>query len=181
MNSTTEGQAYALPSLTTSTAPLVITGTSAFTPYIPLASQLNGLLPTTAGTHVQTTATNIVVANVTVPSGTIGINGALRQWANAVNNNSAGAKSIKAAFGVTVVVVISNTTGLGGSISTITHNRGVANSQISGFNSNAANYGMSVTTVDTTSDFAFQYSISLATATDYMILQSAIIEILPST
>lgn len=182
MNSTTEGQAYALPSLTTSTAPLVITGTSAFTPYIPLASQLNGLLPTTAGTHVQTTATNIVVANVTVSAGTIGINGALRTWANVSNNNSAGAKTVRAVLGATSVITsVGNTTGLGGSIATITHNRGVANAQISGVNYNVANYSMGLTTIDTTSDFVFQYVLNIATATDYIILQSAIIEILPST
>jgi hypothetical protein len=181
MNSTTEGQAYALPSATISTTVPVTTGATAFTPYAPLASQLNGLLPTTAGTHVQSTATVITVANVTIPANSMGVNGVFRTLANASNNNSAGTKTPRVAIGGTLLVGVSNTTGTGGVLASQTRNRNIATAQISSVTSLAQNSAPVFTTVDTTSDVALLWQIVIATATDWLIFQGATVEILPAS
>jgi len=181
MNSTTEGQAYALSSITISTTVPVTTGATAFTPFVPLASQLNGLLPTTAGTHVQSTGTQITVANVTIPANSMGANGVFRVLANASNNNSAGTKTLRDSVGGVSLININNTTATGGVLANQTRNRNIATAQISSVNSYGINSSPVFTTFDTTSDVALLWQISITTATDWMILQGATVEILPAS
>jgi hypothetical protein len=182
MNSTTEGQAYALPAVNTVTSLLVITASSAFTPYIPLASQLNGLLPTTAGTHVQTTAAQITVANITIPANAMGLNGGFRTLTNETHNNSAGVKIARNTFGGSLIgYTLNNTTSLGGTLANQTRNRGVANAQVSFLTYNAPGFAQVFTNIDTTSDVALLWQINIATATDWMILQGTTVEMLPSS
>lgn len=181
MNTTTQGQAYALSPINITTAVPITDGTSSFTPFIPTDDQLNGLLPVTAGSHVASTGTQITVANVTIPANSMGINGAFRTLANASNNNTAGTKVLRNSLAGTLLTSISNTTSVGGVLTNQTRNRGIATAQISSLNSNAAATTPVFTTFDTTSDVALLWTINIATATDWMILQGGTAEILPSS
>ena len=182
MNSTTEGQAYAFPSITTSTAVPVITGNSAFTPYIPLASQLAGLLPTTAGTHAPLTNTYYPVANVTIPGGIMGANGSIRTDMVFTTNSSAGTKIAAPTFANVVFYPQSvSSTNFIGVASGITRNRGVTNAQISSPIGNSANNNTTFQSIDTTVDQLAGVNLNITTAnTDWVILQGCTIEILPA-
>jgi hypothetical protein len=186
MNSTTEGQAYALPSTTTSTAVPVINllagSTFSFVPYIPLASQLNGLLPVTAGTHLPSTNAYIAVASVLIPGNLMGANGCIRVDSYASCNNSAATKAVANAFGGNVFLGSGGgTTVVALGSSNLVRNRGVTNAQVNGpigtFTGNSASF----LSVDTTVD---QYAVILlnqgSANTDWMILQGATVEILPA-
>jgi hypothetical protein len=181
MNSTTVGQAYALSTINITTTVPITDGTSAFTPYTPTSDQLNGLLPTTAGSHVASTATQITLANVTVAADTMGMNGAFRNLNNYSNNSSAGTKVGRQTFGGSLIAnTVSQTTSAGGVQTSLVRNRGVANSQISSFASNNASSVPVFTTIDTTDDQALLWQVNIATATDWMILQGATVEMLPT-
>lgn len=181
MNTTTQGQAYALSTINLTTVVPVIDGTSAFTPYTPTADQLNGLLPVTAGSHVASTATQLTLANVTVAANTMGINGSFRSLNNYGNNNTAGTKVGRQTFGGSLIAnTLSQTTSQGGVQSTFARNRGVTNLQISSFANNNAASAPVFTTIDTTSDQALLWQVTIATATDWMILQGATVEMMPT-
>jgi hypothetical protein len=181
MNTTTQGQAYALSTINITTAVPVIDGTSAFTPYIPTDNQLNGLLPTTAGSHVASTATQITLANVTVAADTMGMNGAFRTLNNYSTNSTAGTKVARVTFGGSQIGnTLSQTTSVGGVGATFARNRGVANSQISSVASvNAASVPL-FTTIDTAANQAVLWQVTIATATDWMILQGSTVEMMPT-
>jgi hypothetical protein len=75
---------------------------------------------------------------------------------------------------------LSNTTSAGGIIANETRNRGVSNRQVSGVNFQATATTPVLTTIDTTSDVALLWQINIATATDWMVCQGAIVEMLPT-
>ena len=185
MNSTTEGQAYAFPSITTSTAVPVINltnaPTSSFVPYIPLASQLNGLLPTTAGTHAPTTNNYIAVASVLIPGNLMGANGCIRIDSYASINSSAGTKGIANGFGGNVFLGTGGTTAVALGSSNLVRNRGVTNAQVNGPIGTFTGTTASFLSVDTTVD---QYAIitlnQISDSGDWIILQGATVEILPA-
>ena len=181
MNTTTQGQAYALSTINITTAVPVIDGTSAFAPYVPTADQLNGLLPVTAGSHVASTATQITLANVTIAANTMGANGGFRTFCSTTNNNSAGTKVVRNTFGGSVIGgTNSNTTTTSGVIGNVVRNRGVTNAQIGSVNFQNATVSNTLTTIDTTADQALLWQVNIATATDWMILQGCMVEMLPT-
>ena len=181
MNTTTQGQAYALSTINITTAVPVIDGTSAFAPYVPTADQLNGLLPVTAGSHVASTVTQLTLANVTIAANTMGANGGFRTYAYVTNNNSAGTKVVRNAFGGSVIAATnSTTTSTSGVIANVIRNRGVTNAQMGNINYQSAGIATTFTTVDTTADQALLWQVNIATATDWMILQGSMVEMLPT-
>ena len=181
MNTTTQGQAYALSTINLTTAVPVIDGTSPFTPYIPTADQLNGLLPVTAGSHVASTATQITLANVTVAANTMGANGSFRLYSNTSNNNSAGAKVARNTFGGSVVgSTTSNTTTTVAVVANNVRNRGVTNSQVASVNYLSTGVTTTFINIDTTADQAILWQTTIATATDWQIFQGGAVEMFPT-
>jgi hypothetical protein len=179
MNTTTQGQAYALSTINITTAVPITDGTSPFTPFTPTDDQLNGLLPVTAGSHVASTATQLTLANVTVAANTMGLNGAFRTLNNYSTNSTAGTKVARVTFGGSQIGnTLSQTTSVGGVGATFARNRGVANSQITRVASVNAASVPQFTTIDTTADQAVLWQVTIATATDWMILQGTTVEML---
>jgi hypothetical protein len=181
MNTTTQGQAYALNTINITTTVPITDGTSAFTPYTPTADQLNGLLPVTAGSHVASTATQLTLANVTVAANTMGMNGGIRSFENYSTNSTVGTKVARVTLGGSVIgPTLSQTTSTGGTHGILVRNRGVDNSQISGLSNNNAASSQTFTTIDTAAEQALLWQVTIATATDWMILQGATVELLPT-
>lgn len=181
MNTTTQGQAYALSTINITTAVPITDGTSAFTPYTPTADQLNGLLPVTAGSHVASTATQLTLANVTVDANTLGMNGSFRTLNNYSTNSSAGTKVARNTLGGSVYApTLSQTTSTAGVQGVTIRNRGSADHQVGSLSQNNAASAATFTTIDTTADQALLWQVIIATATDWMILQGALTEIMPT-
>jgi hypothetical protein len=185
MTSTTEGQAYALSNTTISrTVPIINLSnapSSSFVPFIPLASQLNGLLPVTAGSHVPTTSQYLTVASTLVPAGLMGANGCIRTDSLATNNNSATVKAMATGFGGSVFYGSGNTTPTMLGISNLTRNRGVTNAQANSGLGNVSNPNNSFLTVDTTVDQYTYILLNSGATTDWIILQGGTVEILPAS
>jgi hypothetical protein len=185
MNSTTEGQAYALPNTTISrTVPIINLSnapSSSFVPFIPLASQLNGLLPVTAGSHVPTTSQYLTVASTLIPAGLMGANGCIRTDSLATCNNSATNKAMATGFGGTVFGGSASTTNTLIGISNLTRNRGVTNAQANSGLGNVTNSTSSFLTVDTTVDQYTYILLNSGATTDWIILQGGTVEILPAS
>jgi len=185
MNSTTEGQAYAFPNITISTTVPVITGNTAFIPFIPLASQLAGLLPVTAGSHSPlASGTYYPVANVTIPGGLMGANGAIRTDFVFNTNNSAGSKAAAPSFANVAFFGQSvSSTSITGVCTGMIRNRGLTNSQVSSPLANTSStLGLNFATIDTTVDQLAGVYLNITTAnTDWIILQGGTIEILPAS
>jgi len=180
MLNATDGQAYALQAINIATSVPVTLATSAFTPYVPLVNQIAGLLPVTAGSHVQTTGADISLINITIPAGFMGKNGAFRQETSASTPTTAGSKNIKSKFGGTTIFTTSGSAGSNINISGITTNRGLASSQITEeLRGLAGPLSVALTTVNTASDASLLYTAQIATATDYVAFNSFSIEILP--
>ena len=181
MNTTTQGQAYALSTINITTAVPITDGTSAFTPFTPTDKQLNGLLPTTAGSHVASTATQLTLANVTVAANTMGMNGSFRSMNNYSTNSSAGTKVARNTFGGSVYApTLSQTTSTAGIQGVTIRNRGSSDYQVGSLSSNNAGSAATFTTIDTNADQALLWQVNIATATDWMILQGALTEIMPT-
>jgi len=185
MNSTTEGQAYALSGITISTTVPVITGNTAFIPFIPLASQLAGLLPVTAGSHSPlASAAYYPVANVTIPGGLMGANGVIRTDFVFVSNSSAGTKAAAPSFanGVFFGQGLSSTA-VTGVCTAMIRNRGLTNSQVSSPLANTSSAtALTFTSIDTTVEQLAGVFLNITTAnTDWIILQGGTIEILPAS
>jgi len=189
MNSTTSGQAYALQPVNIITAVPVtlplLTGTTPFVPFVPLANQLNGLLPVTAGTHGPSLAgAYLPVATVLIPSGLMGANGSIRTDCVFSCNGSVGVKTAAPGFGGIVFLGqgSSSASHTAGVITSITRNRGVTNAQVNTQIGNVTNTANSYQTIDTTVDQLYTFTLNIgSTATDWMILQGGTVEIFPAS
>jgi hypothetical protein len=189
MNSTTSGQAYALQPVNISTPVPVtlplLTGTTPFVPYVPLTSQLNGLLPTTAGTHGPSVAgAYLVAASVIIPGNLMGANGSIRTDCVFSCNGSVNTKQAAPGFGGTVFYGqgTSSASQIMGVITSITRNRGFTNSQVNSPIGNVTLTFSSYQTVDTTVDQLYYFTLNIGTtATDWMILQGGTVEVFPAT
>ncbi len=166
MSSTTQGQVY-----TNFADPA-----TQFIPYIP-----GGTLVAATGSnsaYTQTTASDITLVNVTVPGGAMGANGGLRQTVMHQNNNSAGAKAFNSKLGGQQLRSASRTTTSGQVFFASTFNRGLA-SQVTAALVDGAT-GAGVTTVNTASDQSFTIAENIAVATDFIVIESFMLEVLPS-
>lgn len=148
--------------------------------------QIVGNPVTANGAYTQTTGADLTLSANTVPGGSMGANGALRYFAKWSFLNNANNKSTKQNMGGQVIGANSNA----GTVSLIEphvlQNRGTQAAQIGGYfgfqatvgaNNNA---GMGKYTIDTSTNQPFLQTGQLAVATDYLILEGFIIEILPA-
>ena len=150
--------------------------TTAFQPTIP--TTLVAVVGGNAAYTGSTTATNLV--NVTIPAGTIGLNGLVRVTVNWTSNNSAGAKTGKVFLLTTQIGVSSSyTTSTGGTQMISLRNAGTAafnSSQVvGGIATSAAVYSAVNTAVAT----YIGIQGTVAVATDIMVLEGYTVEVFP--
>lgn len=145
--------------------------------------QIVGSPTTTSGAYTAlTTAQNILT--VPIPGGSLGPNGRLRVTQQYRHTGSTNSKTEALLFGGSTVNSNAYTAAgsLGSRVVDEIINRGVANSQITGFNGNQNSFGTILTaspilSIDTTVDQNLVFQITLATATEVIMLDSYQIEL----
>lgn len=135
------------------------------------------------GAFTQTTGSNIAAYTLSIPGNTIGLNGGIKVIIGKSNNNNANNKTIGVTYGAFTVVSAATTTATGGAGFAGFFNRGVANVQFSPATTTLV-WNMSGTpgygAVDSTAAQNLVINLQLATATDALVLESAVIKLLPS-
>jgi hypothetical protein len=155
-----------------------------FVPYIPTGTLVNAVGSNAA--YTQITNTDIVIIAVTVPANSLGLSGRYRDQVFYEFPNNANGKIYKAQFGG-YQFKVNNTTGVtSASIVGGFANKGVAGSQSSQTPPYSTNgLGTSTTfgadlSADTTINNFVTYTANLAVASDYIIIEYLLSEVLPS-
>ena len=161
---------------------------AAFTPDIPS----NPVLITSGGAaYTQTIGSDITLANVTVPGGSMGSNGALRTNVNHTLAATTGSKLVSIKLGGQAHSIW--TSASAGITNVVSHrvlrNRGVLNAQMSDFaDTGYAGFGNGTftpavkypTPVNTAADQPLTITANISTNTDYIVLEGFTVEVLPS-
>jgi len=132
-------------------------------------------LTTVIGAYTQVTGFDAVGPNYTIPGGSLGPNGTV-EWGRIINNNnSAGAKTYNTYFGGTLFQGVAQTTNPKEAGAGTLRNRGVETRQIAanaahGDSGNAST--LTKLTIDSKSDQTFAFTVQLATATDYAMIEA---------
>lgn len=134
---------------------------------------------TANGAYTQTTAADLTLVAATVPGGAMGANGALRIFSQSTVNNSAGTKTPKIFHGSQLLATTSLTTVTGATLLWLTRNRGAQNLQTFIVPIQSANNGSQYATIDTSVNQLVTFTGQLAAATDYIILENYLVEVLP--
>lgn len=117
---------------------------------------------------------------VTVPGGAMGPNGSLRLSAGCQTNNSAGTKTVAALFGASQIIGTTGTTNVAFSINGITTNRNnQALQRTSVYSQLTPTSQGAYTAIDTTTSQSITIRITIAVATDVIVLENWIVEIIP--
>lgn len=124
--------------------------------------------------------TEVQMAGAVIPAGLLGTNGATIAEANWAHNSTAGAKVAKVAFGGSTVLSVSSTTTLGVDIRKRIQNRAAAVQQIRVAVDTGAAQSVAPTllTVDTAAEVTVGLMGSIAVATDTLVLENYLIEVL---
>lgn len=171
-----------LGSLLSSTTATIYNNTySTGQPSIP--SSPTAFATTGPGAFTQTTGADITGPNVTIPGGTMGANGSV-YWERSINNNnSAGTKTYNTFLGSTTFQGASQTTNpFEGGVGTI-RNGGAQNLQtgVNGQHGDVGNAGsLSYGQVDTSASQVFAFSLKIATATDYAVIETYYAQVRPN-
>lgn len=166
MSSTTVGQVYTAYQATM-TQPLALDPTK-LTAAVGSNSAYTGV------------TTAVQMAAAVVPAGIMGTQGAVRMTGYWAHNSTAGAKVGGILFGGSTVLTSSQTTTLGINLEKTVHNR-AANKQIIRVavdNQIAQSVAPTLLSIDTTADVTASLTGSIAVATDTMVLESFLIELL---
>ena len=159
---------------------------AAFTPYIPS----NPVLITSGGAaYTQTTGVDITLANITVPGGLMGANGALRTYVSHSLANTAGAKPSKLFHGGAQCGTFSipTSSAIGRSMHELS-NRGSQTSQYatSGLSSAGTSFANGASaligyygSIDTSITQPLTFTGNIAVATDYIVLEGFTVEVFP--
>lgn len=160
--------------------------TTAFTPFIPS----NPVAAVGSGSgYTQTTGSNLAIVNVPIPGKLMGPNGKLKVMQRWSYPNNANNKIVRNALNGTTfaAATLTTTTVLWGQ--SIIENRGAENSQVFGTIGSVTNFStaagststgtLTQSTVDTTVAQALTLLANLATATDFLILESFVVEVVP--
>lgn len=155
-------------------------------PQIPASP--TAFMTTGPGAYTQTTSSTITLESVTIPANTMGNNGAFRIIKASFSiNNSANNKSVSVMHNSTTILGKTRTTTVQESFGPYTvSNRGVANRQIAassnyimdGNTAGASSYYYG--TIDTSITSTLNATASIASAADFIVCESLIIEVLPS-
>ncbi len=172
MTSTTVGQVYTN----------FVDGLSPFIPYIPVGALTNAVGSNAA--YTQTVNTNIVLASVTNPPGSLGNNGQMKINEEFSYNLAAGAKSLPLYLNSTLLLTSPrSTTGGHDSFTCRLKNNGVQSSNTFSVYSESSSTGTIATVVsnqDLSQSSTIYFNANIDTATNYMILESFSLEILSS-
>ena len=124
--------------------------------------------------------TEVQMAGAVIPAGLLGQYGATIAEANWAHNSTAGAKVAKVAFGGSTVLSVSSTTTLGVDIRKRIQNRAAAVQQIRVAVDTGAAQSVAPTllTVDTAAEVTVGLMGSIAVATDTLVLENYLIEVL---
>lgn len=166
MSSTTVGQVYTAYQATM-TQPLALDPTK-LTAAVGSNSAYTGV------------TTAVQMAAAVVPAGIMGTQGAVRMTGYWAHNSTAGAKVGGILFGGSTVLTSSQTTTLGINLQKTVHNR-AADKQIIRVavdNQIAQSVAPTLLSIDTTADVTASLTGSIAVATDTMVLESFLIELL---
>lgn len=148
------------------------------TPTIPATP--TGFITTGPGAYTQTTGSFITAYSTTLPGGTLGINDEIQAHGNIFYINSAGAKSFELAYGSFVYGLIAPTTSVIQPFIGGFENTGVTNRQnltsVSGMNLSTMLSTLANGTIDSTSNQTLTAALKLSTATDYVMIQSLVIQ-----
>lgn len=159
----------------------------------------NNLLPATGAWTPPTTPSPIVAAGpgaytgattiqtlgtIVVPANMMGPQGALLVTRHDTVNNTGGNKTLTLAFGGTVFNAPVITTQLANAFRSVIRNRGVTNAQVGGPTPSAAGLGSSTTALvtsgtDTTVAQNVVLSGTLAAATDVLVMEAVLVEVIP--
>lgn len=124
--------------------------------------------------------TEVVLATVVLPGGTLGPNGALRINAGFTATNNANAKFASVKFGGQALLSMNLANGAAGSIGLVCTNRNSLASQYIRNNGHSPVTGLnSQSTANTAIDQILQITMTLAVGTDIGTLESFTIEVLP--
>lgn len=159
----------------------------AFTPYIPTVALVAATGSNSA--YTQTISADITLANVTVPGGAMGASGKLRVEDATQTNNSAGTKTVKVALLTANMLTANLSTSVGSRRMSTIQNAGLLTSQkghtatqgiAQGPGTGTTTGVMLVSAINTGIAQPLTFTGQLAVATDYIVLEAATVEILPS-
>lgn len=158
----TYGSGSGQPTIPASPTPFVATGPGAFT----------GI-----------TSGSFRMQSYSLPAGTLGIRDSLRVCARYSNNNTSGNKTLATVFGANILGIFVGSSIKSVSITTIISNREATNSQIGVVNTSNGFGGTStsdysVSTIDTTMAALLEIACTRATATDTIVAESFMVELL---
>jgi len=153
----------------------------AFNPNVP-----NGPFVAAVGSgsaYTQVTNTDVNLANVTIPGGLMGGNGAVRTTVQSSNNNSAGNKIVtyKYAGATGVAGTLTATTGARSQFQTSNRGNQALNVSYASFSApfGTTSNPIPYTAVNTAVDQSLAVTGQIATATDYIVFESLMVEVLP--
>ncbi len=154
---------------------------SSGTPTIPASP--TAFSTTGPGTFTQTTGSLIASYTLTIAGNTIGPNGAVRVLKTATYNSSSNVKTVEEKFGGTEFgIIVPTTTAVAGMLSGFA-NRGVTNVQAAlmaeGMTTTAGAAAPFYGAVDTTQNQNLVEYLELANATDYLVLENVVVELIP--
>jgi hypothetical protein len=172
MSSTTVGQVYTK----------FVDTSLGFVPYTPTGTLVNAVGSNAA--YTQTVSTSITLVNASVPGNSMGVNGSFRVTQQFSCTNNVNGKSVQLQFGAGALIY---NAGVGSSagvqLLATARNCGVANSQVTNFNSLTGlgtSASMGYYNIDTTVAQSILVFANINVATDYLILEAGAIEVLPS-
>lgn len=148
----------------------------------PVALGAAGTLTAAVGSNSGYTGvtTTIQMAAAVIPAGLMGATGAVCLTGYWAHNSSAGAKVAGILFGGSTVLTSSQTTTLGINLTKTVHNRSASSQliRVAVDNQIAQSVAPTLLSVDTTAEVTASLTGSVAVATDTMVLESFLIELL---
>lgn len=167
MSSTTVGQVYTNYQATM-TQPLALGAAATLTAAVGSNSGYTGV------------TTTVQMAAAVIPAGLLGTNGAVRMTGYWAHNSTAGAKVAGILFGGSTVLTSSQTTTLGINLTKTVHNRAADKQliRVAVDNQIAQSVAPTLLSIDTTAEVTASLTGSIAVATDTMVLESFLIELL---
>ena len=132
-------------------------------------------LTTVAGAYTQVVGFDIVGPNFVVPGGMMSVNGVVEWWRAINNNNSANTKTYNTYFGGTLIQGVGQTNNPKEAGYGSIQNRGRLTAQVSANTAHGDNGNASAIikpTINTADNQLFSFSVQLANASDYAIIES---------
>jgi len=167
MSSTTVGQVYTNYQATM-TQPLALGAAATLTAAVGSGGAYTGV------------TTEVTMAAAVIPAGLLGTTGRVIAEGNWAHNSSAGAKVAKIAFGGSTVLSVSDTTTLGIDIRKTIQNRSASSQiiRVAVDTGAAQSVAPTLLSIDTSAEVTVALTGSIAVATDTMVLENFLIEVL---